>query len=111
MNFEMSTNIAVQTTEPEKAIEFYTSVLGFNDRSAETDFGGLEANPFRIFVQNEKRISGPVLELFVDNLEVAKQHLVENGCTVICWEGLGKDCYIKDPFGLTFNIWQKLPSK
>jgi len=23
------------------------------------------------------------------------------------WEGKGKDCYMRDPFGLTFNLWEE----
>lgn len=102
----MSTNIAVQTTKPEEAIEFYTKILGFKDKINEPDFAGIDANPLRIFVQKDEQVSGLVMELFVENLEEAKKTLLENGCKIIRWEGLGKDCYIEDPFGLRFNIWQ-----
>ena len=106
MKFKMSTNIAVQTNEPENAIEFYTNVLGFKDRTAEPDFDGLDANPLRMFVQKDEQVSGLVMELFVEDLEEARKYLLENGCKIIRWEGVGKDCYMEDPFGLRFNIWQ-----
>ncbi len=107
MKFKMSTNIAVQTTEPEKAIEFYTKILGFRNRMDEPDFAGIDADPLRMFVQKDDQTSGLVMELFVDDLDEAKKILSENGCRIIRWEGLGKDCYIEDPFGVKFNIWQK----
>lgn len=107
MKFKMSTNIAVQTTEPEKAIEFYTKILGFRNRMDETDFAGIDADPLRMFVQKDDQTSGLVMELFVDDLDEAKKILSDNGCRIIRWEGLGKDCYIEDPFGVKFNIWQK----
>ena len=107
MKFEMSTNIAVQTTEPDKAIEFYTKILGFRNRTEEPDFAGIDADPLRMFVQKDDQTSGLVMELFVEDLNEAKIYLTENGCKIIRWEGLGKDCYIEDPFGLKFNIWQK----
>ena len=107
MKFEMSTNIAVQTTAPEKAIAFYTKVLGFANRIHEPEFEGIDANPIRMFVQKDTNLSGVVMELMVDNLEEAKKILEENGCKIIRWEGIGKDCYIEDPFGVRFNIWQK----
>ncbi len=106
MKFKISTNIAVQTTKPDEAIEFYTNVLGFRNRMAEPDFAGLDGNPLRMFVQKDEKVSGLVMELFVDDLEAAKRFLTDNGCKIIRWEGLGKDCYIEDPFGLRFNIWQ-----
>ncbi len=106
MKFEMSTNIAVQTTEPDKAIEFYTEILGFRNRTEEPDFAGIDADPLRMFVQKDDQTSGLVMELFVDDLDEAKKILTDNGCKIIRWEGLGKDCYIEDPFGVKFNIWQ-----
>lgn len=102
----MSTNIAVQTTEPDKAIEFYTEILGFRNRTEEPDFAGIDADPLRMFVQKDDQTSGLVMELFVDDLDEAKKILTDNGCKIIRWEGLRKDCYIEDPFGVKFNIWQ-----
>lgn len=106
MEFKMSTNIAVQTSDPEKAINFYTNILGFKNRINEPDFAGIDASPLRMFVQKDNQVSGLVMELYVDNLEEAKKILIDNGCKIIRWEGLGKDCYLEDPFGLRFNIWQ-----
>ena len=107
MKFRMSTNIAVSTTKTEQAVEFYTNVLGFGNRIDEPSFGGIDANPIRMFVQEDEQVTGVVMELIVDNLEEAKMHLLANGCTILRWEGVGKDCYIEDPFGLRFNIWQQ----
>ena len=107
MKFEMSPNIAVATTDPIKAIHFYTEVLGFKNTSGQSDFGDLDASPLRMFVQNDNEVQGVVMELFVDDLDEARLILEENGCRIIRWEGSGKDCYIEDPFGLRFNIWEK----
>ena len=106
MKFEMSPNIAVPVKDPAKAIAFYTKVLGFKNHSADPAFGDIEAPPKRIYVQQDEELTGVVMELFVDDLEAAKNVLLANGCTLVRWEGLGKDCYIRDPFGLTFNLWQ-----
>lgn len=82
-------------------------VLGFPNKINQPDFNGIDANPIRMFVQEDQQVAGLVMELFVEDLEAAKQFLLDNGCKIIRWEGLGKDCYIEDPFGLKFNIWQK----
>jgi len=47
------------------------------------------------------------MEYFVDDVEAARQYLESNGCKVIKWEGKGKDCYMRDPYGLTFNLWEE----
>jgi hypothetical protein len=42
----------------------------------------------------------------VPDLEEAKQELLATGCTVMRWDGLGKSCYMRDPFGFTFNVFE-----
>ena len=38
--------------------------------------------------------------------EEACRELEARGCQVVVWEGKGGDCYMRDPFGLTFNLWE-----
>jgi hypothetical protein len=66
----------------------------------------LDASPLNMFIIEGHEFAGPVMELFVDDLEKARHVLVQNGCKVIRWRGVGQDCYIEDPFGVVFNIWQ-----
>jgi len=47
---------------------------------------------------------GPVLEVTVDNVADAKQRLVEEGCEVVKDEPDFPRCYVKDPFGLIYNL-------
>ena len=51
--------------------------------------------------------SGTVLEFCVDALDAARDRLVSKSCRVIKWEGKGKDCYMQDPFGMIFNLWEE----
>lgn len=105
--FKMSTNFAVRTQDIQKAKAFYSDFLGFklrNETSTELD---IDAHPLTLFAIKDEITSGPILELFVPNLEKAKIELQSKGCTIIKWEGKGKDCYIKDPFGVVFNIWEE----
>ena len=107
MKFRMSPNIAVRTQNQfSEALEFYTKVLGFKNRSDNPDLGDLDANPIKLFVLEDNEFRGPVMELFVDNLDEAREILEANGCKVLRWRGKGQDCYIQDPFGVIFNIWE-----
>ena len=47
-----------------------------------------------LFVIKDEIQSGPIMELFVDDLENAKEELLNNGCKIIKCDGKGKDCYI-----------------
>jgi len=47
---------------------------------------------------------GPVLEVTVDNVREARRRLVEHGCEVVKDEPEFPRCYVKDSFGLIFNL-------
>jgi catechol 2,3-dioxygenase-like lactoylglutathione lyase family enzyme len=106
MKVKMSSNIAVRTKNSLEAVEFYSEVLGFKPRPENQTHTDLDATPLNLFIIEDTEFSGLVLELFVDNLETAKEQLLAKGCEIIRWEGKGKDCYIRDPFGVTFNLWE-----
>jgi hypothetical protein len=46
-----------------------------------------------------------VLEVTVDSVEEAKRRLVENGCEIVKDEPDFPRCYVKDPFGLIYNLF------
>ncbi len=107
MKIQMSPNIAVRHQDYESAVEFYSKVLGFKNRSSNPDLADFDANPINLFVLGDDEFSGPVLELFVSNLEETRDFLVENGCKILRWRGKGQDCYIQDPFGVVYNLWEE----
>ena len=47
---------------------------------------------------------GPVFEITVDSVEEAKVRLVKNGCTIVKDEPEFPRCYVKDPYGLIYNL-------
>ena len=106
MKIRMSPNIAVRHKDYATAVDFYSKVLGFKNRSSDPALADFDASPINLLVIEDDEISGPVMELFVSNLEEAREHLVANGCKVLRWRGKGQDCYIEDPFGVRFNIWE-----
>jgi len=107
MKIKMSPNIAVRHLDYDSAVEFYSQVLGFENRSPDPELADFDANPINLFVIKDDEFSGPVLELFVSDLDEARDYLVENGCRVLRWRGKGQDCYIQDPFGVIYNLWEE----
>jgi len=104
--FKLSPNVAVQTQNIELAKTFYSKVLQLpikNDNGVELEFKSGDS----CFYVMKSQTNETVLEFYVNDLESAKNHLVENGCKIIKWEGRGKDCYMEDPFGLVFNLWEE----
>lgn len=107
MKFRMSPNVAVRTSRFSDAVSFYSNVLGFTNRSTDPELGDHDAGPLNLFVIADDEVSGPVMELFVEDLEQAREELLASGCQVIRWRGRGQDCYVRDPFGVTYNLWEK----
>jgi len=104
----MSPNVAVRTQgQFAEAVDFYTNILGFENRSTDPNLGDLNANPINLLILEDNEFRGPVMELFVDDLEEARKTLEASGCKVLRWRGKGQDCYIQDPFGVIFNIWEE----
>ena len=108
MKITMSPNVAVRTQKQfDEALAFYKNVLGFENRSTDPELGDFDANPINLFVLEDDEFRGPVMELFVDDLEEARVYFESNGCKILRWRGKGQDCYIEDPFGVRYNIWEK----
>jgi catechol 2,3-dioxygenase-like lactoylglutathione lyase family enzyme len=106
VKYRMSPNVAVRTDRFSDAVDFYSNVLGFANRSSDPALGDHDADPLNLFVIEDNQVRGPVLELFVQDLEGAREELLAHGCEVIRWRGKGQDCYIRDPFGVIFNLWE-----
>lgn len=105
MKFRLSRCICLQHPAKDRIIEFYKDIFGLN---VTEDSGGqveIEGDPIRFFL-DEGEPRELILEFIVDNLELAREHLVAAGCRVIRWEGRGKTCYMRDPFGTMFNLWE-----
>jgi catechol 2,3-dioxygenase-like lactoylglutathione lyase family enzyme len=107
MKIRMSPNIAIRHQDFEDAVTFYSKVLGLENRSEDPELADFDAHPINLFVIADDEFSGPVLELFVSDLEEARNLLVKHGCKVLRWRGKGQDCYIRDPFGVIYNLWEE----
>ena len=107
MQIKMSPNIAVRHQDYSEAIEFYSNVLGFKNRSNDPELADFDANPINLFVLEDEEFNGAIMELFVSDLDEARDFLIDNGCKVLRWRGKGQDCYIQDPFGVIYNLWEE----
>lgn len=107
MKIKMSPNVAVRTDRYQDALKFYSDVLGFENRSEDPELGDFDAAPLRIFVIEDDQLQGLIHELFVEDLEAAREELVKKGCEVVRWHGKGQDCYIRDPLGVIYNLWEE----
>ena len=63
----------------------------------------LHGDHINLFIEEGPAL-GPVLEVTVDDVKEAKRRLVARGCEIVKDEPDFPRCYIKDPFGLIFNL-------
>jgi len=100
-----SRDVIIQVEDWTKALEFYKTTLGFSISSRTPDMVGFQTGEFSLYVEKGNR-PGPVFDFLVADSEDTKKRLVAAGCTIVEEDPAVPRCYIRDPFGLVFNIEQ-----
>ena len=96
-------DILIQAPDPKTAAAFYVDQLGFEITGEDPQMISLHGPHINLFIERGPSL-GPVLEVKVDSVEPAKRRLVSNGCQVIKDEPDFPRCYVKDPYGLIYNL-------
>ena len=96
-------DILLQTPHLEQATGFYRDVLGLKVFMNVPGMAGLDAGGFRLFLEDAEPL-GPVLEFLTDDFDTARRDLLDHGCTLIVEDPAIPRCYLRDPFGLIFNL-------
>jgi len=97
------TDILIQAEDPLKAAEFYVNALGFEISDRNPKMVGLHGKHINLFIEPGPPL-GPVLEVTVKSVEEAKTSLQKKGCQVVKDEPHFPRVYIKDPYGLIYNL-------
>jgi hypothetical protein len=103
MGNSFGTDILIQAPDPAAAASFYTEQLGFTITDENPLMIGLHGNNINLFIEPGPAL-GPVLEVTVGNVAEATRRLVANGCVVVKDEPEFPRTYIKDPYGLIYNL-------
>ena len=109
--FRKGNHAAVLAPDLKAARDFYENVMELELVNSTDEQLVFKTGDSLFYVIHDPDRSGTVLEFCVDDLDAATDKLVSKGCRVIKWEGKGKDCYIKDPFGMIFNLWAENTEK
>jgi predicted enzyme related to lactoylglutathione lyase len=104
-SFKSTRDVILRTEKWSEVVSFYGSVLGFPIASQDATMIGFETGSFRLYVEKGKP-HGPVFEFHVPDVEAAKRKLLTAGCTIVEEDASVPRCYIRDPYGLVFNIGQ-----
>jgi len=96
-------DILIQAEDPKKAASFYVEQLGFSITGETPGMISLHGAHINLFIESGPAL-GPVLEVTVASVEEARSRLVENGCEIVKDEPDFPRCYVRDPFGLIYNL-------
>jgi predicted enzyme related to lactoylglutathione lyase len=97
------TDILIQAPDPGKAAAFYVEQLGFEITGEDPGVISLHGPNINFFIEKGPAL-GPVLEVTVDSVEAARIRLLKSGCQVIKDEPEFPRCYVRDPYGLIYNL-------
>lgn len=98
-----SGDVLIQAQDPKSAAAFYAEELGFAVTAEEPHKVSVHGPSINLFIE-QGPVIGAVLDVAVPDVEAAKHRLVAAGCAVIKDEPHVPRCYIRDPYGLTFNL-------
>ncbi len=96
-------DILIQAPDPKSAAGFYVEQLGFEVTGETAEMISLHGKHINLFIERGPAL-GPVLEVTVGDVEEAKLRLVKNGCTIVKDQPEFPRCYVRDPFGLIYNL-------
>jgi hypothetical protein len=97
------TDILIQAEGPKAAASFYVQQLGFKIEAETEDLITIRGPHINLYIERGPAL-GPVLEVTVQNVEEAKQRLTAAGCVIVKDEPQFPRTYIRDPFGLLYNL-------
>jgi predicted enzyme related to lactoylglutathione lyase len=99
-------DVLIQTDKLDEAVRFYQSVLGLRITHQSETMVGFETGSFCLYVEKGPSY-GPVFDFCVADFATAKQKLIAAGCRVENEDPSVPRCYMRDPFGLIFNLDEK----
>jgi len=103
MAVRSSRDVIIRTAAWKEAVRFYQSVLGFTLVSGDERIAGLETGAFRLYVEAGAP-HGPVFDFLTADVAATRDRLLAAGCTLIEEDPAVPRCYLRDPYGVTFNI-------
>ena len=101
--FQSTRDVIIRTNDWAKATKFYKSVLGLPVTHRSKTMLGFETGAFCLYVEKGEQ-HGPIFEFLVPDVQAAKRKLVAAGSTVMEEDPSLPRCYIRDPYGVVFNI-------
>jgi hypothetical protein len=105
MSNKFGTDVLIQAEDPIKAADFYVNELGFTITDKKPNMISLHGDNINFFIERGPAL-GPVFEVTVKSVKQAKADLTKKGCQIVKDEPDFPRCYVRDPYGLIYNLTQ-----
>ena len=105
ITFCPSRDVIIRTEAWAEATTYYAEVLGLPVVHRSETLMGFETGEFCLYVERGK-VHGPVFEFLVSDVHAGKHALLSAGCTIQEEDDSIPRCYVRDPYGVVFNIGQ-----
>jgi catechol 2,3-dioxygenase-like lactoylglutathione lyase family enzyme len=103
MSNTFGSDILIQAEDPAAAARFYVDRLGFEITDHNPKMMAIRGKNINLYIEPGPPL-GPVLEVTVRNLADARRELVAAGCEIVKDEPDFPRCYVRDPYGLIYNL-------
>jgi catechol 2,3-dioxygenase-like lactoylglutathione lyase family enzyme len=104
-SFSATRDVIIRTEHFHDAVRFYESVLGLKAIHRSESLVGFDAGAFRLYVE-PGAAHGAVFEFRVADFQAARAALLAAQCALQEEDPSVPRCYLRDPYGLVFNIEQ-----
>jgi catechol 2,3-dioxygenase-like lactoylglutathione lyase family enzyme len=101
-----SRDVIVRTPDLKAAAEFYQKVMGLTVTQRTGNIIGFETGALQLFVEQGNALP-VVLDFLVRDVQATKAVLVAAGCSIVEENPNVPRCYVRDPFGLLFNLGER----
>lgn len=97
-------DVIVRAADLSAAKKFYNEIMGFSISTEQPALLGFDTGSFTLYVESGREDATPVFDFEHDGKQKNKARLVAAGCEVIEDNPAIPRCYLRDPFGLVFNL-------
>lgn len=100
--YKVSNSVLLLTRDMQSAKEHFQS-QGMTLIDEQEDLIEMFDGDVKLTIQKGDDL-GPIMELLVPDLDMAREDLLSQGWTVMAWGGKGKKCFMANPMGALFNM-------
>jgi catechol 2,3-dioxygenase-like lactoylglutathione lyase family enzyme len=103
MPYKLTSSVCLFAPDLEKAVRHFEREMGLTVVNRTDDGADLSGGEIHLHIERGPEL-GPIMEILVPDIEMAKVDLVSQGWGVVVWEGKEGICRLRNPAGTLFHI-------